>query len=71
MFVAELCKDIQVVIFEIVERMSSRMMNPNQDVSDSAHELLSKLITHCGCHYCCLIDMPNYISQLTSVMQCK
>ena len=65
--VAELCNDIQVVIPEIAKRMG----NYNQEVSDSVVELFSGLVIHCRCHYCSLIDMLNYISQLTSAMQCK
>jgi len=67
MFVAELCKDIQVAIPDIVEQMT----NSNQEVSNSVLELLSELVAHCWCHCCFLINMLNYYLQLTLVMQCK
>jgi len=66
-FVAELCKDIEVAIPDIVEWMS----NSDQEVSISVLELLSELVTCCMYHYCCLIDMLNYLLQLTLVMQWK
>ena len=55
MFVAELYKDIQAVIPDIVDWVR----NPNQEVSESVLELFSKLVAYCGYCYWCLIDVPK------------
>jgi len=55
LFVAELCKDIQAVIPDIVDWMR----NSNQEVSNPVLKLFSELVAYCRYHYCYLIDMLN------------
>jgi|SRR5712671_2245399 len=74
--VAELCKDIQVALPDIVEWMrnsnqETEVFHPGPEVFNPVLELLSELTACCRCHYCSLIDILQYILQLTSAMQCK
>ena len=66
-FVAGLCKDIQMAIPDIVDFMR----NSNQEVSNSVLELFLELVA-CGRYYpYCLIVILNSILQFIPVMLWK